>query len=87
MRAYGMMAGLLSFARGMVFKPSRELLSKHILPKSESLPSNSEKENGYFDIRFFCETANKDNINSKVTVYKDRGYGSSSRMLADSALC
>ncbi|MEN2751868.1 saccharopine dehydrogenase NADP-binding domain-containing protein [Psychrobacter sp. FBL11] len=85
--SYGMSAGLLSFATAMVFKPSRELLSKHILPKSGSGPSKSEQENGYFDIRFFGETANNDNINTKVTGDKDPGYGSTSRMLAHSALC
>ncbi len=85
--SYGMSAGLLSFATAMVFKPSRELLSKHILPKSGSGPSKSEQENGYFDIRFFGETANNDNINTKVTGDKDPGYGSTSRMLAQSALC
>ncbi|WP_299186001.1 saccharopine dehydrogenase NADP-binding domain-containing protein [uncultured Psychrobacter sp.] len=85
--SYGMSAGLLSFATAMVFKPSRELLSKHILPKSGSGPSKSEQENGYFDIRFFGETANNDNLNTKVTGDKDPGYGSTSRMLAQSALC
>ncbi|MGM8898042.1 MULTISPECIES: saccharopine dehydrogenase family protein [unclassified Psychrobacter] len=85
--SYGMSVGLLGFATAMVFKPSRELLSKHILPKSGSGPSKSEQENGYFDIRFFGETANKDSINTKVTGNKDPGYGSTSRMLAQSALC
>ncbi|WP_083606148.1 trans-acting enoyl reductase family protein [Psychrobacter sp. Cmf 22.2] len=85
--SYGMSAGLLSFATAMVFKPSRELLSKHILPKSGSGPSKEEQENGYFDIRFFGETANNDNINTKVTGDKDPGYGSTSRILAQSALC
>ena len=85
--SYGMSAGLVGFATAMIFKPSRELLSKHVLPKSGSGPSKSEQENGYFDIRFFGSTANKDYISTKVTGDKDPGYGSTSGMLAQAALC
>ena len=85
--SYGMSIGLLGFATAMMIKPSRELLSKHVLPKSGSGPSKEEQENGYFDIRFFGKTAKNDTINTKVTGDKDPGYGSTSRMLAQSALC
>jgi len=85
--SYAMSAGLMGFATAMMIKPSRELLSKHVLPKSGSGPSKEEQENGYFDIRLFGETANNDTINTKVTGDKDPGYGSTSRMLAQAALC
>ena len=85
--SYAMSAGLLGFATAMMIKPSRELLSKHVLPKSGSGPSKEEQENGYFDIRLFGETANNDTINTKVTGDKDPGYGSTSRMLSQAALC
>lgn len=85
--SYGLSAGLLGFASAMMFKPSRELLSKHVLPKSGSGPSKSEQDSGFFDIRFFGKTAKQDTINIKVTGDKDPGYGSTSRMLAQSALC
>ena len=85
--SYAMSAGLLGFATAMMITPSRELLSKHVLPKSGSGPSKEEQENGYFDIRLFGETANNDTINTKVTGDKDPGYGSTSRMLSQAALC
>ncbi len=85
--SYGLSAGLLGFATAMIFKPSRELLSNHILPKSGSGPSKSEQENGFFDIRFFGQTSKKDTISTKVTGDKDPGYGSTSQMLAQAALC
>ena len=85
--SYAMSAGLLGFATAMMITPSRELLSKHVLPKSGSGPSKEEQENGYFDIRLFGQTADKDSINTKVTGDKDPGYGSTSRMLAQAALC
>lgn len=85
--SYAMSAGLFGFATAMMVKPSREFLSKHVLPKSGSGPSKDEQENGYFDIRFFAHTAKKDAIHTKVTGDKDPGYGSTSRMLAQAALC
>ena len=85
--SYAMSAGLLGFATAMMITPSRELLSKHVLPKSGSGPSKEEQENGYFDIRLFGQTANNDTINTKVTGDKDPGYGSTSRMLSQAALC
>lgn len=85
--SYAMSAGLLGFATAMMIKPSRELLSKHVLPKAGSGPSKSDQDNGYYDIRLFGQTSKKDTINTKVTGDKDPGYGSTSRMLAQAALC
>ena len=85
--SYGLSAGLLGFATAMSFKRSREFLSDHVLPKSGSGPSQAEQENGFFDIRFFGKTADGAHIETKVTGDKDPGYGSTSRMLAQAALC
>ena len=85
--SYALSAGLFGFATAMMITPSRELLSKHVLPKSGSGPSKEEQKNGYFDIRLFGQTTKKDTINTKVTGDKDPGYGSTSRMLAQAALC
>ena len=85
--SYALSAGLLGFATAMMITPSRELLSKHVLPKSGSGPSEEEQENGYFDIRLFGKTAHQETITTKVTGDKDPGYGSTSRMLSQAALC
>ena len=85
--SYAMSAGLLGFATAMMIKPSRELLSKHVLPKAGSGPSKDEQENGYFDIRHFGQTAKNDTITIKVTGDRDPGYGSTSRMISQAALC
>ena len=85
--SYAMSAGLLGFATAMMIKPSRELLSKHVLPKAGSGPSKDEQENGYFDIRHFGQTTKHDTIIIKVTGDRDPGYGSTSRMLSQAALC
>ncbi|TXD97182.1 saccharopine dehydrogenase [Psychrobacter frigidicola] len=85
--SYGLSIGLLGFATAMTFKPSREFLSKHVLTKSGDGPSKSEQDNGFFDIRFFGKTSENETITTKVTGDKDPGYGSTSSMLAQSALC
>ena len=85
--SYGMTAGIAGFAASMMFKPSRDLLNEHVLPKSGDGPSKSEQENGYFDIRFFGHTSNNQEVLTKVTGDKDPGYGSTCQMLAQSALC
>lgn len=85
--SYALSAGLFGFATAMMITPSRELLSKHVLPKSGSGPSKDEQENGYFDIRLFGQSSTKETINTKVTGDKDPGYGSTSRMLSQAALC
>lgn len=85
--SYGMTAGIAGFAASMMFKPSRDLLNEHVLPKSGDGPSKSEQENGYFDIRFFGYTNKNHQVETKVTGDKDPGYGSTCQMLAQSALC
>ena len=85
--SYALTAGIGGFAVAMSFAKSRELLSDHVLPKSGDGPSAEEQENGYFDIRFFGSTAAGDTITTKVTGDKDPGYGSTSQMLAQAALC
>jgi short subunit dehydrogenase-like uncharacterized protein len=58
-----------------------------ISPKPGQGPNKKERENGYFSLRFFV--FQKDNNKSifKVTGDKDPGYGSTSKMLAESAVC
>lgn len=58
-----------------------------MLPKSGDGPSKSERDNGYFDIRFFGYTPKNYQLVTKVTGDKDPGYGSTCQMLAQSALC
>lgn len=85
--SYGVSAGIMGFVTAMTFKRSREFLSNHVLTKAGDGPSQSEQDNGYFDVRFFGKTAHNDTMATKVTGNKDPGYGSTSQMLAQSALC
>ncbi len=56
-------------------------------PKPGEGPSKEERENGHYDILFVGETSGGDRIDAVVTGDKDPGYGSTSKMIAQAALC
>ncbi len=70
------------------FPPTRRLLAKR-LPQPGSGPTREQRENGYYEI--FLHGCHPDHPDAevRVRVYGDRdpGYGSTSKMLAESALC
>ncbi|MDO5769573.1 MAG: saccharopine dehydrogenase NADP-binding domain-containing protein [Psychrobacter sp.] len=85
--SYGLSGAIGGFAAAMSFEKSRDILLNHVLPKSGDGPSPDDQKNGYFDLRFFGQVANDKQISTKVTGDKDPGYGSTSQMLAQAALC
>ena len=58
-----------------------------ISPKPGQGPNKKERENGYFSFRFFVFDLEGSESIFKVTGDKDPGYGSTSKMLAESAVC
>tara|TARA_Y200000002_G_scaffold369412_1_gene363510 strand:- start:561 stop:1841 length:1281 start_codon:yes stop_codon:yes gene_type:complete len=58
-----------------------------ISPKPGQGPNKKERENGYFSFRFFVFDKEGEESIFKVTGDKDPGYGSTSKMLAESAVC
>lgn len=85
--SYGLVAGMAGFAAGMIFKPTRDLINDKLLPQSGEGPNKQERDEGYFDIRFFGEGSYGKQVLTKVTGDKDPGYGSTCQMLSQSALC
>jgi len=79
--------GMAAFMGLAALSPTRNLLEKYVLPKPGEGPSPEAQENGYFDIRFYGTTDSGDKIAAKVTGDRDPGYGSTAKMLAESALC
>lgn len=49
-------------------------------------PSKEERENGFYDILFVAEMPSGESVRANVTGDKDPGYGSTSKMIAESAL-
>ena len=58
----------------------------YILPKPGEGPSEQTRKNGYYSLRFYLIHQNKTYV-SKVIGDMDPGYGSTSKMLAESAIC
>jgi short subunit dehydrogenase-like uncharacterized protein len=56
-------------------------------PKPGEGPSKEERENGFYDLLFIGESADGKRIDCVVTGDRDPGYGSTSRMIAETALC
>jgi short subunit dehydrogenase-like uncharacterized protein len=56
-------------------------------PKPGEGPTKDEREAGYFDILFVGVAADGRQVRVSVKGDKDPGYGSTSKMLAESALC
>jgi len=86
--AAGLAAGLgATMALGAV-GPLRRLGSR-FLPAPGEGPSKKQREAGWFDLRFFGahpEDRGK-SLRARVTGDRDPGYGSTSKMLAESAVC
>ncbi len=85
-KAGALTAGLGGFMGAAAIGPVRGLLNKYVLPKPGEGPSPEDQENGFFDIRFFGETADGQTITTKVTGDRDPGYGSTGKMLGEAAL-
>jgi len=56
-------------------------------PKPGEGPSKEERDTGNYDILFVGEMADGTRIDAVVTGDRDPGYGSTSKMIAESALC
>lgn len=69
------------------FPPTRALLRRFVLPKPGQGPSKQEREMGFYDVLFMGETKDGRTLRAGVTGDKDPGYGSTSKMISESALC
>jgi short subunit dehydrogenase-like uncharacterized protein len=83
--AWAMTAGLAAFAGAASFGPTRALIGK-VIPKPGEGPSEAKQQAGWFDLRFVGRTASGKEIRTKVTGDADPGYGSTAKMLGESAV-
>ncbi len=83
-KAAGLAGGLGGFMGVASLRPARRLLDR-ILPKPGDGPSPDAQAAGFFDIRFHGTTASGNTITTKVTGDRDPGYGSTAKMLGETA--
>lgn len=69
------------------FGPSRALLGRLALPQPGQGPSRAQREAGCYDLLFIGQTVDGRTLRASVQGDRDPGYGSTSRMIAEAALC
>ncbi|MEE4304401.1 MAG: saccharopine dehydrogenase NADP-binding domain-containing protein [Wenzhouxiangella sp.] len=87
MKATMVSLGMGAFALGAALGPTRALLKKMVLPKPGEGPSAEERESGFFKIVIDGRNDGGDSsLRVAVSGDRDPGYGSTSKMLGETAL-
>ncbi|MCU1369475.1 MAG: hypothetical protein JWO77_669 [Ilumatobacteraceae bacterium] len=84
-KAGGLAAGVGAMVGLGALGPTRTLLAR-VLPKPGEGPSPEAQQRGSFDIRFTGTTADGRSIETQVTGDRDPGYGSTAKMLGETAV-
>lgn len=81
--------GIGGFMLGAAIPPTRWFLENIVVPKPGEGPTPKQQEEGFYDLRFVgVSSEDKDqNVVVKVTGDKDPGYGSTAKMLTETAIC
>jgi short subunit dehydrogenase-like uncharacterized protein len=87
LKAAAVTAGLGGFVFASSFGGTRRLLERFVLPAPGEGPSREQRESGFFDLRQFGVMPDGAVIKSRITGDRDPGYGSTSKMLAESGVC
>jgi short subunit dehydrogenase-like uncharacterized protein len=85
--ACALSGGLGGFVLTASLSPTRSLLERFVLPKPGEGPDKNQRETGFFDLRQFGELPDGTIIRTRITGDRDPGYGSTSKMLAESGVC
>ena len=67
--------------------PIRRLLIQPRIPKQGEGPTRNERENGYFNLLMIGKLHDGGTLRLRIKGNRDPGYGSTSKMLAESAIC
>ena len=86
LKGYGMLAGLGVLMAGKPGSMMKKLVDK-TQPKPGEGPNKEQRENGFYNIILLGKIDDQVVIKAKVTGDRDPGYGSTSKMLAESAIC
>lgn len=87
LKGTAMTLGLGLLMLGVSFVPTRKLLQKFVLPKPGEGPSPELQKSGFFNLMQIGNLPDGRTIRTRITGDQDPGYGSTSKMLAESAVC
>lgn len=86
-KAMAISNGMKGFMAAAAIGPTRKLLNKFALPQPGEGPNKKERDNGFYKLWFIGKTASGQEVRTQVTGDKDPGYGSTSKMLGEAAVC
>jgi len=75
-----------AFVLASAFEFTRENIVRRFLPAPGEGPSREQRENGFFNLLLIGLTADGSQLRLRVKGDRDPGYGSTSKMLAESAI-
>ncbi|MGB1465361.1 MAG: saccharopine dehydrogenase family protein [Alcanivorax nanhaiticus] len=87
LKALGIGVGTGLFFGAAALAPTRWALNKFVVPQPGEGPSPEAQKAGFYDIRLVGHTAKGETIKVKVTGDADPGYGSTAKLLGESAVC
>ena len=67
--------------------PTRALIRRFALPKPGEGPNQRQREAGHYELLFVGQTASGKTLSATVKGDRDPGYGSTCKLIAESALC
>ncbi|MCG8369271.1 MAG: saccharopine dehydrogenase NADP-binding domain-containing protein [Proteobacteria bacterium] len=80
-------AALAGLVLGVSLAPTRKLLTRFVLPKPGEGPDREMRETGFFNLMQLGKLPDGQAIRTRITGDRDPGYGSTSKMLAEAAVC
>jgi short subunit dehydrogenase-like uncharacterized protein len=86
-KAAAMSAALAAIVVGASFNATRALMQRFVLPEPGEGPDAKTRETGFFNLMQIGKLANGGEIRTKITGDRDPGYGSTSKMLSECAVC
>lgn len=82
-----MTAGLGAFMLASAYDFTRKTIVRKIVPQPGEGPSAQQREAGFFNLLLIGSTGAGDSVRMTVKGDRDPGYGSTSKMLSESAVC
>lgn len=67
--------------------PTRALIRRFALPKPGEGPNKHQRETGHYELLFVGQTASGQTLSATVKGDRDPGYGSTCKLITESALC
>lgn len=86
-RAKAAANGMVMLMALLAIPPTRWLLKTFVLPKPGEGPDKQARETGHYEVLFVADGPDGGRVQASVSGDKDPGYGSTSKMIAEAALC